>query len=365
MGVLKFANNAKSTLAAPILAAAVNCSVQSSDASKFPALSAGDWFMAALKDASNNIEIVKVTARASGVLTIVRGQEGTTPRDFSAGAVVDMRLTAGTLAEIQNLSGIPSVATAKINLGVDRVDNTNDAEKPVSSATATALGALSAALVAMINALSTTVDGLAAVVNGGWRTGDLKIAYTDDGQPGWLLVDGRTIGSATSGATSRAHADTQALFLKAYAKYPNTICPIQDNTGAASSRTTAAADFAANKRLPLVDARGEFLRFLDLSRGVDVGRGLGSPQGDLVKSHDHAAEAVAGGSHDHGISTRDDADSPSGGFVGNNNGTNGGGRTLKTDAGGEHSHAVVVAANNGGGPENRPRNIAFPLFIKL
>lgn len=81
---------------------------------------------------------------------------------------------------------------------------------------------------------------------------------------GWLFVSGKTIGNASSGGTARANADTQTLFEGLWAAYSNTELPIQDSTGAASTRgASASADYAANKRLPLLDARGRVLAALD------------------------------------------------------------------------------------------------------
>lgn len=74
---------------------------------------------------------------------------------------------------------------------------------------------------------------------------------------GFVLASGRTIGNATSGGTERANADTVALFTLLWTDYANTVLAIQDSAGAASTRgANAAADFAANKRMPLPDLRG-------------------------------------------------------------------------------------------------------------
>lgn len=74
---------------------------------------------------------------------------------------------------------------------------------------------------------------------------------------GFVLLQGGTIGSASSGATARAHADTEALFTLIWESYDNTARPIQDDSGAPSTRGgSAAEDFAANKRLPLANELG-------------------------------------------------------------------------------------------------------------
>lgn len=96
----------------------------------------------------------------------------------------------------------------------------------------------------------------------------LSLAYWGTTAPsGWLLEDGKTIGSADSGATARANADTEELFTLLWTSTDNSTFPIQDASGVATTRgASAAADFAANKRLPLPDSRGR----------VDVGYGQGS-----------------------------------------------------------------------------------------
>jgi hypothetical protein len=89
------------------------------------------------------------------------------------------------------------------------------------------------------------------------QTGDGMIAFTSQARAGFVQADGRTIGSASSSATSRANADTSALFAKLWTDYSNTLLPIQDSAGSPTTRgANAAADFAANKRLPVPDMSG-------------------------------------------------------------------------------------------------------------
>ncbi len=92
--VAKLANNASSTLASAINSSVTTVSIASGDASRFPALAAGEWFPLTVVDTSGNIEVMRVTARSGATLTVVRGQEGTTARAFAAGSKCDLRLTA-------------------------------------------------------------------------------------------------------------------------------------------------------------------------------------------------------------------------------------------------------------------------------
>lgn len=72
-----------------------------------------------------------------------------------------------------------------------------------------------------------------------------------------LLLDGSTIGDGSSGGTARANADTVTLFTLLWNSIAQTELPIQDSSGGASTRgASAAADFAAHKRLSLPDMRG-------------------------------------------------------------------------------------------------------------
>lgn len=108
MGQL-FKNNAKSALAASLASGATSLTVQTTHGARFPALTSPDFFMATLQDATN-VEIVKVTARASDVFTIERAQEGTTsPATFASGTIVSLRMTA---AAVEAMLAHPALATA-------------------------------------------------------------------------------------------------------------------------------------------------------------------------------------------------------------------------------------------------------------
>lgn len=98
MGI-KVANNAFGTLAAGINSSATSITLTTGQGARFPTLGAGDYFYATLIDTSNNLEIVKVTARSTDVLTVVRAQESTTARAYSAGDRIEIRLTAQTFLD--------------------------------------------------------------------------------------------------------------------------------------------------------------------------------------------------------------------------------------------------------------------------
>lgn len=101
--MLKLANRARSQLAAGINDDSVTITIVSGHEGRFPSLAPGDWFPVTVVDAANNVENMRCTARSGVNLTVVRGQEGTAPRSFDAGASVSIRLTAAALDEATEL----------------------------------------------------------------------------------------------------------------------------------------------------------------------------------------------------------------------------------------------------------------------
>lgn len=97
------------------------------------------------------------------------------------------------------------------------------------------------------------------------QTGWLQPVYGTGTRSGFVRANGRTIGSATSGATERANADTQALFLFLYAEDAN--LAVSGGRGA-----SAAADWAANKTIALPDWRGRVIAGLDDMGNTAAGR---------------------------------------------------------------------------------------------
>lgn len=165
------------------------------------------------------------------------------------------------------------------------------------------------------------------------RVGEVFAWLASSAPDGSLKCNGGTIGSASSGGTSRANADTSALFALIWA-LDATEYPITDSGGAGSTRgASAAADFAANKRLPLPDLRGEFVRGWDDSKGTDSGRVLGSDQAGAIEAHTHTY-----------ASTRTDIGA--------------GGQTVTSGAGSGQTTGST------GGSETRPRNIALLYCIR-
>jgi hypothetical protein len=108
---MKFTNNAVSTLLAGITNVATSLSVQSGIGGLFPTLAAGDYFYCTLGNATNVVEIVKVTARAVDTFTVVRGQDGTAAVAWNAGDKVELRLVAASLNDFSKVDEANNAAT--------------------------------------------------------------------------------------------------------------------------------------------------------------------------------------------------------------------------------------------------------------
>lgn len=90
-------NNASSTLATAITAS--DTAIAVADGSQFPALSAGEYFYATLVSPAGTTEIIKVTARVSNSLTVVRAQDGSSAASFQVGTLVEMRVAVASVID--------------------------------------------------------------------------------------------------------------------------------------------------------------------------------------------------------------------------------------------------------------------------
>jgi hypothetical protein len=126
MGI-KVANNAFATLASGITSSATSITVASGQGARFPSLGAGDYFYATLINTSNQLEIVKCTARSGDVLTVERAQESTTARAYDVGDRIEIRITAATFEDATAIYNVPSETTGYFGLPVGTT-----AQRPVS-----------------------------------------------------------------------------------------------------------------------------------------------------------------------------------------------------------------------------------------
>jgi hypothetical protein len=104
---VKYTNNAASTIASAINSSVTTITLATGDGAEFPTLTTGDYFFGSLIGASTS-EIVKVTARSSDTLTVVRGQDNTSAAAWDAGTKFELRVCAALLDALNpaiNLDG--------------------------------------------------------------------------------------------------------------------------------------------------------------------------------------------------------------------------------------------------------------------
>jgi hypothetical protein len=122
----------------------------------------------------------------------------------------------------------------------------------------------------------------------GFEVGDVKGSFSNTAPTGFLPLQGGTIGNAASAGTARANADTELLFTYLWNNLADAQAPVSSGRGA-----SAAADFAANKRITLPDSRQ---RFPIGKAASGTGSTLGGTGGNI--DHTHSVPA-----HHHGMGT--------------------------------------------------------------
>lgn len=180
-----------------------------------------------------------------------------------------------------------------------------------------------------------------------YSTGDLKVTMKAAADTGWLMLHGGTIGNAASSATVRANADTALLFALLWNNLADAQAPVLGGRGA-----SAAADFAADKRITLPDTRGRALVGAGNGAGLTA-RAIGAVFGtethilDVAQlpEHNHGGSTASGGAHTPTAAIAD------GGFHGHTAWSTGGGahgHSATSEGAGAHDHGVLFDDNLGG-----------------
>jgi hypothetical protein len=121
-------NNASAAIASSITTSSTTIILAAGQGAEFPIPNATDYFYATLVDSSNNLEIVKVTNRSADTLTVVRAQDGTTARSYTAGSLLELRLVAAVINDLQNIivnpliTGIRETATISATAAASVID---------------------------------------------------------------------------------------------------------------------------------------------------------------------------------------------------------------------------------------------------
>lgn len=204
--------------------------------------------------------------------------------------------------------------------------------------------------------LDAAIASIVAAVANAAPTGAVQDFRLKSPPPGWIKENGGTIGNAASGATTRANADTEALFTAYWTQYTNAELPIFTNTGAASTRgASAAVDFAAGKRMSIHDSRTRFRRGADDGLGYDATLVVGLAQADAFKAHTHG---VTDPGHDHTYTAFE-----------SRGGANGGSSIPQAWNGDSQynttSSTTGITIQSTGGTETRPRATVVLTCVKL
>ena len=242
--------------------------------------------IAALQDGVDDYDVANVRqVVALSAPSVTAAATSASAAATSAAAAAASATSAGNSATAAAASATAAAATVSDTIKKDG-SVAMTAELPLSGA---ASGSSSATPLSQVQSL--IAAAVAAAVPPGTISAQARLATAD----GWLLVDGKTIGNASSGATARANADTWALFEQVWA-FSATAVPIYTNTGAASTRgASAALDFADGKRLALFTPNGgAFLRMYAPGQTVDSGRVPGTVQ-DAYAGYNHFAVGVDDG----------------------------------------------------------------------
>lgn len=181
-----------------------------------------------------------------------------------------------------------------------------------------------------------------AAAGGGVPTGSVTSYLGTTAPTGWLLLNGDTLGSASSGAT-QASADNEDLFTLLWNNFADSEAAVSTGRGA-----SAAADWSANKTIVIPDATGRTIfgkessstRITSAETGVD-----GSVMGDSGGTEAHALSSSEMPSHSHSFTHYNDGGISGAVVVGGSGDTSSGsGTTVTSSAGGNATHTNLPPA---------------------
>jgi hypothetical protein len=133
------------------------------------------------------------------------------------------------------------------------------------------------------------VQNVVSAATSGFSTGDAKLTLKTIADAGWVMMNDGTIGDASSGATARASADTQALFITLWTNIPDALCPVLPGGRGVS----AVNDFTAHKTLKLPLALGRALAVAGAGAGLTA-HALGSVAGEETHTLTASEQASMG-----------------------------------------------------------------------
>jgi hypothetical protein len=183
--------------------------------------------------------------------------------------------------------------------------------------------------------------------NAGFSTGDVKLTIKTAADDGWVIMDDGTIGNAASGASTRANADTSALFTLLWDNTTDANCAVSTGRGA-----SAAADYAANKTIALPKALGRALANYDTGGAGTATDATAHAMAEVAGTEGHTLTTAEMPAHTHTVA------------MGNNTGDG----TIpldSDDSAAPNSPATSSSTGGGGSHENRQTTLYLNVMIKL
>ena len=380
MYILQYANNAKTTLAAPVTSTQTTIAVSPGTGALFPNPTTGQAFKVTLVSASSTsvYEICLCTARSGDTLTVQRAQENTSGQPFILSDVVGNFDTKGTMDALVQADQLQQqyyqygTATGTANALAVTIPSNLTATPPGMYLTVLAAQANTGAATLTLT-LGSTIVGTAPVVKGNNGTliaNDIPAA----GYPmqlnwsasygAWVLANPAT-GIAINSVPTGAIVDFPAAvapsgYLACAGQLVSRVSYAALWAFAQASGNIAASDAAwqvgqfspgngsSDFRLPQYG--GYFRRSLDQGNGIDPGRTLGSAQGAQNAAHIHT---ITDPGHSHTYSRY--------GAGGSGGGAPGG---VGFDAPQTSTNTTGITINNQGGSEARPINVSVLTCIK-
>jgi microcystin-dependent protein len=321
---IKFTNNFSAPIAANISSSATTIALATGYGSLLPNYGVDEYEYITLTDSSNHIEIVKVTARSGDTLTVVRAQDNTVARAWTAGDRMSSRPCAAAMYDALQvnvakadavhshaagdvaLTPTGSIAATNIQAAIAELDGDIAGKQAALGYTAAQAGANSdiTSLTGLTTPLSVAQGGTGSAT-GAIPAGCVAHFAMNSAPAGWLAANGAAV-SRTTYAALFAVIDT--------------LYGVGDNS------TT----------FNLPDLRGYFVRGAGTNADGVASGTFGAKQADELKSHTHTVRGGAGS--------------------GNSSADNMG--LFDTFASNQASSAT-------GGTETRPHNIALLACIKF
>lgn len=204
-----------------------------------------------------------------------------------------------------------------------------------------------------------------------FSTGDVKLTLKTAADTGWILFDDGNFGSASSGSSSRANADTQSLFTLFFNNLSDAAAPLLTSGGSATTRAAqvnAANGWAANCRMSLPKSLGRALAVAGAGSGL-TSRALGSTVGEEthllttpeIPAHSHANTLTDPG-HTHTMPIGQSGGSPVGPPQGQSGGTV---FTVNTSTNATGITINNVNAGGGGAHNNMQPTVFLNCMVKL